>query len=49
MNPPPATRPSGRRWRAVAAFLLGAAAAVVLHYLIYRLSLPSAPFIYVAF
>jgi len=42
--------PAGER-RLAAAFsvLLGLAAAVVLHYLLYRLGLPSQPFIYVAF
>jgi hypothetical protein len=38
------------RWgRAALSLLLGAAAGVCLHYLLYRLSLPSTPFIYVAF
>lgn len=35
--------------RVVCAFLLGACVGVCAHYIVYRLSLPSTPFIYVAF
>jgi hypothetical protein len=35
--------------RAVASLLMGFAAAVVLDYILYRVGLPSKPFIYVAF
>jgi len=39
-----------QRWaRILAATILGAMAGVCFHYLLYRLSLPSTPFIYVAF
>jgi hypothetical protein len=38
------------RWcRVTLAILLGACAGICLHYVLYRLSLPSKPFIYVAF
>jgi hypothetical protein len=55
---PPSTKPDsagtfrGRvgRWTSSALSLLaGLAAALVLHYLLYRVGLPSKPFIYVAF
>jgi hypothetical protein len=40
----------GGRWtRAVVSLLAGLASALVLHYLLYRVGLPSKPFIYVAF
>lgn len=38
-----------RRLAGALSVLLGALAAVILHYLLYRLGLPSQPFIYVAF
>ncbi len=39
-----------QRWgRTALAMILGIIAAVCVHYVIYRLSLPSTPFIYVAF
>ena len=38
-----------RRLAAAFSVLLGLIAAIVLHYLLYRLGLPSQPFIYVAF
>lgn len=41
-NLPPALRLLGR-------FVLGVAIGVLLHYLLYRISLPVQPFIYVAF
>ena len=45
--------PSGRRMNRSAgvllSFLAGLAAAAMLHYLVYRVGLPSQPFIYVAF
>ncbi|MBI5426140.1 MAG: hypothetical protein HZA32_18865 [Opitutae bacterium] len=53
-TPPPAPvprseppRPSARRLLGL--FLLGAALGLFLHYLLYRISLPIEPFIYVAF
>lgn len=46
-------KPRGNPFRALAriavSLVLGLLVGVVLHYLIYRLSLPSKPFIYVAF
>jgi hypothetical protein len=44
-----APAPSHPLLRAVASLVLGVAAGVFLHYLIYRLSLPVEPFIYVSF
>lgn len=42
--------PPGRRaLAALASVALGLATAVMLHYLLYRVGLPSRPFIYVAF
>jgi hypothetical protein len=38
-----------RPLRAVAALMLGLLVGIFFHYLVYRLSLPSKPFIYVAF
>ncbi len=49
MNPPDQPKGRGRLARAVAGFLLGALVGVFFHYLAYRYSLPSKPFIYVAF
>lgn len=54
MNPAPpaspiAPGPRRRLLRIACAFALGALAGVCAHYLVYRLSLPSTPFIYVAF
>lgn len=44
------TRGTPRRWpRRIVALAVGVALGVFFHYLVYRLSLPSAPFIYVAF
>lgn len=43
--PPPTPRRSALLWR----FALGAALGLFLHYLLYRISLPIEPFIYVAF
>jgi hypothetical protein len=44
------SRRSGSRILSVAArFLLGVALGVMFHYLLYRISLPVEPFIYVAF
>jgi hypothetical protein len=47
----PGTRrlPGGRWTRAALSLLAGLVAAFVLHYLLYRVGLPSKPFIYVAF
>jgi hypothetical protein len=42
-------RPRGRLPGALLSLLAGLAAALVLHYLLYRVGLPSKPFIYVAF
>jgi len=36
-------------WRVLGHFLLGLAIGVLFHYLLYRISLPVQPFIYVAF
>jgi len=42
--------PAPRRlWKALTALVLGFGAGICAHYVLYRLSLPSAPFIYVAF
>jgi hypothetical protein len=49
MNPPSAPRPPAPARRVLLALLLGVMAGVTFHYLVYRLSLPSTPFIYVAF
>jgi F0F1-type ATP synthase assembly protein I len=43
------TSQKGRATRALAALLLGLVVGAFLHYLLYRYSLPSKPFIYVAF
>jgi len=43
--PPPPPRRRALLWR----FLLGATLGLFLHYLLYRISLPLEPFIYVAF
>jgi hypothetical protein len=49
-SPAPVPRSPARRLARVAASLvLGLLVGVLAHYLIYRLSLPSKPFIYVAF
>ena len=47
MTPP--TQPNRRRLKAWTALLLGLLLGVFFHYLLYRYSLPSKPFIYVAF
>lgn len=48
--PPPARRPLFRRLARVGvSLMLGLLVGVVFHYLIYRFSLPSKPFIYVSF
>ncbi len=49
MNPTAKPRRKGWLARALAGFLLGALVGVFFHYLAYRYSLPSKPFIYVAF
>jgi hypothetical protein len=49
MNPTAKPRRRGRLAGALAGFLLGVLAGVFFHYLAYRYSLPSRPFIYVAF
>ena len=50
MNPPAASRKTSARFaRGLAALVLGLLLGVFFHYLLYRLSLPSKPFIYVAF
>lgn len=46
-NPNPSR--TARLLRVACALCLGALAGVCLHYILYRLSLPSTPFIYVAF
>jgi len=38
-----------RLWKWIFSFLLGCAVGVVLHYALYRMSLPVEPFIYMAF
>jgi hypothetical protein len=43
------TLPGGRWTQAGLSLLAGLLAALVLHYLLYRVGLPSKPFIYVAF
>ena len=50
MKPPatPRARPLAL-WRFLLALVLGLLSGVCLHYVVYRLSLPSKPFIYVAF
>jgi hypothetical protein len=47
LNPPP--RRPVRFFRALIALTLGLFVGVCFHYVLYRLSLPSKPFIYVAF
>jgi hypothetical protein len=47
MNPLPAKIPAPLRL--AGRFLLGLAIGVLLHYLLYRISLPVQPFIYAAF
>jgi hypothetical protein len=36
-------------WKGLAALVLGLLIGVLLHYMLYRMSLPGKPFIYVAF
>ena len=48
MNPPAKTR-TARGARLLAGFILGLLMGIFFHYLAYRYSLPSRPFIYVAF
>ncbi len=43
----PVTRTRAARW--AISFVLGAAVGIVLHYALYRMSLPVKPFIYLAF
>jgi len=40
---------TGRVWRALASLGAGLALGVLLHYALYRMSLPIEPFIYLAF
>ena len=47
--PSPRPTPSRSRWRTLIALTLGLLIGVFFHYMLYRLSLPSKPFIYVAF
>lgn len=47
MSPPSVPPPS--RARRLSAFALGLLLGILCHYLLYRLSLPSQPFIYVSF
>lgn len=47
--PPPAEPPRSSRATLLWRFALGAVLGVFLHYLLYRISLPIEPFIYVAF
>jgi hypothetical protein len=52
MNSTPNRKPEAGHRRilwAAASLVLGVAAGVFLHYLLYRLSLPTEPFIYVSF
>jgi hypothetical protein len=49
MKPSPASPPDHPRLRKFAALTLGLLLGVFFHYLLYRLSLPSNPFIYVSF
>ena len=48
-SPPPRPSLLRRLARVAASLVLGLLVGVLAHYLIYRLSLPSKPFIYVAF
>jgi high-affinity Fe2+/Pb2+ permease len=49
MKPGAENRQKGGRARALAALVLGLLIGAFFHYLLYRYSLPSKPFIYVAF
>lgn len=49
MNPRPVRRKLASLARWVVALLLGAIVGVIFHYMLYRFSIPSKPFIYVAF
>jgi hypothetical protein len=49
MNTSPSTKTSLRRLRSLFALIVGLLVGVFFHYMLYRLSLPSKPFIYVAF
>ena len=49
LAPTPTGRPRRTWWRVIGGLLLGMLAGICLHYLLYRLALPSKPFIYVAF
>jgi hypothetical protein len=43
------SRPMTRATRVVVSFAIGLAVAIILDYVLYRIGLPSKPFIYVAF
>lgn len=49
MNTPTIPASKYRPWKTVLALLLGLLIGVFFHYLVYRLSIPAKPFIYVAF
>jgi hypothetical protein len=49
MNPRPPRKTSLSRLRSLVALIVGLLVGVFFHYMLYRLSLPSKPFIYVAF